>query len=109
MGTYNVWVGGQDVFALIEPYDEGNNIPAAFPGLTYDYFGGIEEPGPAYHLVLLSEEEYPFALIMSTGQIAREALPGSEPDPSVSVGVDQMRAYLYGHPQETVTPMQWHS
>ena len=108
MGTYNVWVVGQDVFALIEPYDEEHDIPAAFPGLTYDYFGEIEEPGPAYHFVLLSEDEYPFALVHAAGQIVRQECPGSQPDPAVQVDVGVMLEYLEAHMDDMVTPMRWH-
>ena len=108
MGTYNVWVVGQDVFGTIEPYDEENDISGLFPGLTYDYFGEIEEPGPASLFAELPDEDFPFALVHPLGQIVRRPCTGSEPDPAVDVGVGKMREYLEANPGAMVTPMEWH-
>ena len=109
MGTYNVWVVGPEPYSLIWDYDEANDIPGSFPGLTFDYFGDDEEPGPASYFAGLPNEEFPFALVHVTGQIVMEPHPGSEPDASVRVGVDAMREYLEANADTMVTPMRWHS
>ena len=109
MGTYRVWVAGADQFGIIEPYDEDNDVPGAFPGLTHDYICNIEEPGPASLFASASDEELPFAIVHGAGQIVRESHPGSTPDPSVKVGVGKMRTFLDSNPDEIITPMTWHS
>lgn len=109
MGTYSVWVVGPKPHGQIREFEETNDIPGSYPGLTFDYLGGEEEPGPAYFFAALPDDSFPFALVTISGQIVIETYPGSDPDPSVSVGVDQMRAWLEANPNERVTPMTWHS
>ena len=109
MGNYTVWVVGPSQFDIIEDYQESNNIPAAFPGLTFDYVASIEEPGPARHFATLPDEEFPFAIVTAVGQIIHTPHPGSNPDPSVAIGTDQMRRFLKNHPNEIITPMMWHT
>lgn len=46
MGTHTVWVVGPSPYSVVEEYDECNDIPASFPGLTFDYIGDVENPGP---------------------------------------------------------------
>ena len=109
MGTYKVWVAGADVFGIIEGYDEEHDISGAFPGLTYDYFFDIGEPGPAYAFNGYPDEDFPFAIIHAGGQIVREPHPGSMPFPSVKAGIDAMREFLEASPNKIITPMKWHS
>ena len=109
MGYYTVWVVGPNIFDVIKDYEEVNDIPATFPGLTYDYFGDIEEPGPAHHFATLPDEEFPFAIVTAAGQIIDTPHPESKPDPSVTVGIDQMRRFLDSHPNDIITAMTWHT
>ena len=109
MGNYTVWVVGPCQFDIIEDYHESNNVSAAFPGLTFDYIAYVEEPGPANLFATLPDEEFPFAIVTPGGQIVHAPHPGSEPDPSVAVGTDQMRRFLERNPNEIITPMAWHT
>ena len=109
MGYYTVWVVGSDIYDIIEEYGEDNDIPGTFPGLTFDYVGDVEEPGPAHHFAALDDEDYPSAIVTAAGQIVDTPHPGSEPDASVVVGVDRMRQFLERHPDEIITPMTWHT
>ncbi len=108
MGTYTVWVVGSSPYSAVEEYDECNDIPGSFPGLTFDYIADVEEPGPAYYFLTLLNDTPPFAIVTADGQIVRTPHPGSEQDSSVSVGRANMRAYLENHPNEVITPMKWH-
>ena len=85
MGTYNVWVAGKNALEIIGDYDENHDIIGTFPGITYDYFKDIEEPGPAYAFAGYPDEDFPFAVIHAGGQLVREPYPGSMPFPSVAV------------------------
>lgn len=109
MGVYTVWVVGPSPHSVVEEYDECNDIPGSFPGLTFDYIADVEEPGPAYYFLTLLNDTPPFAIVTANGQIVRTLHFGSEQDPSVSVGRENMRAYLENHPNEVITPMKWHS
>ena len=109
MGLYRVWVLGPEPFDIIQSYDEERDIPAAFPGLTFDYITEIEEPGPAHLFAGVQDSELPAALVMDGCQIVATAHPGSEADPSVEVGTESMRRYLAANPDAMVTPMRWHS
>ena len=109
MGNYTVWVVGQSPFSVVEEYDECNDVPATFPGLTFDYIGDAEEQGPAHHFATFSDEDFPFAIIAAEGQIVASVHPGSQPNSRVLVGTDEMRRYLEAHPDEVVTPMNWHN
>ena len=109
MGFYTVWVLGPSPFIAVEEYDECNDIPASFPGLSFDFIGEVEEQGPAHYFAAFSDEDLPYAIVTADGQIVRETHPGSEPDPKVSVGRDKMREYLESHPNEAITPMRWHA
>ena len=109
MGLYTVWVVGPEPFDIIQSYDEEHDIPAAFPGLTYEYIADIEEPGPAHHFASLPDAELPAALVVDGQQIVATTHPGSEPDPTVEVGTAAMRRYLDDNPDAMVTPMWWHS
>ncbi|MCY4365436.1 MAG: hypothetical protein OXE17_04335 [Chloroflexi bacterium] len=109
MGYYNVWVVGPSPFSLVEEYDECNDIPASFPGLTFDFITDIEERGLASHFAALPNDELPFAVVFANGQIVRKAYPGSESDSRVLVGTEVMVEYLKARPEEIVTPMRWHN
>ena len=109
MGYYTVWVVGTSPYSVVEEYDECNDIPASFPGLTFDYIGDVEEAKPAFHLANLPVEQFPFAIVTCNGQIVRSPHPGSGPDPTVLIGKEKMRTYLENHPDEVITPMRWHS
>ena len=109
MGIYTVWVVGPSQVDIIEDYQESNNIPASFPGLTFDYIASIEEPGPVQQFATLPDEEFPVAIVTAAGQIIQTPHPGSDPDPSVAIGTDQMRRFLESNPNEVITPMTWHT
>lgn len=109
MGLYTVWVVGPEPLSIIQDYNEERDIPAAFPGLTFDYIDGVEEPGPALHFASAPDQELPAALITGGGQIVATPHPGSEPDLSVEVGQAAVRRYLGEYPDAMVTPMRWHS
>ena len=109
MGLYTVWVIGPSPYSVVEGYNETNDIPGSFPGLTFDYIADVEEPGPAHHFATLDDEEFPFAIVTAAGQIIDTPHPGTESDPSVVVGTDQMRRFLESHPNEIITPMTWHT
>ena len=109
MGTYTVWVAGPSPYTVVEEYDECNDIPGYFPGLTFDYIADVEEPGPAHYFATLLNDIAPFAIVTASGQIVLTPYPGSEEDASVSVGREKMRTYLENHPNEVITPMKWHT
>ena len=109
MGLYTVWVLGPEPFDIIQNYDEEHDIPAAFPGLTFDYIDEIEEPGPAHLFAGVPDQELPAALIHGTGQIVADPHTGPESDPSVEIGTEAMRRFLNDNPDAMVTPMWWHS
>lgn len=71
MGTYNVWVVGPEPHGLIWDYDEANDVAGSYPGLTFDYLGAEEEPGPASFFATLPDEDFPFALVTLSVQIVR--------------------------------------
>lgn len=115
MGTYRVWVAtGADSRStptdeakataeqIIEPYDEGNDIPADWPGLSFDYY---QDEMTVHSAGLLLEDtddsDLPYAVIRSGEQHTlkgeclqrdRDALYRILPDPS-----------------ELVVVMTWHS
>ena len=109
MGLYTVWVVGPEPLGIADAYNEERDIPAAFPGLTFDYVAEIEEPGPAHLFAGVADSELPAALAHGVGQIVATAHPGSSPNPAVEVGTDAMRRYLEDHGDAVVTPMRWHS
>ena len=109
MGFYTVWVIGNSPLEIVERYDEGNDIPGSFPGLTFDYIAEIEEPGPASHFATLHEDEFPFAIVSAAGQVVKRAYPGSDTDPTVIVGVEHLRKHLEENLDAMVTPMKWHA
>ena len=109
MGYYTVWVVGRYPLEIVEQYDESNDIPGSYPGLTFDYIVEIEEPGPAHYFASVLDDSHPFAIVTVNGQIVCNPHPGSEPDSTVTVGIGEIRAYLEANPEETITPMQWHS
>lgn len=109
MGYYTVWVVGPSPLEIVEQFDESNDIPGSFPGLTFDFIADTEEPGPASYFSALPDEDYPSAIVTATGQIIDAPHPGSEPDASVAEGIDRMREFLEGHLEEKITPMTWHT
>ena len=109
MGSYTVWVVGPSPYNVVEEYDECNDIPASYPGLTFDYIGEVEEPKPAHQFAGVPDDELPFAIVSIDGQIVDAPHPNSEHNPTVHVGRNVMRTYLENHPNEVITPMRWHS
>lgn len=109
MGYYTVWVVGRSPLEIVEQYDESNDISSAFPGLTFDYIGDVEEQGTAQDFATFSDEDFPFAVVTAECQIVADLHPGSQPNSRVLVGTDEMRRFLESHPDEVITPMNWHN
>ena len=102
MGYYTVWVAGPSPYSVVEEYDECNDIPGSFPGLTFDYIADVEEPGPAHHFATLPIDEFPFAIVTSNGQIVRRSSSRIRtPHSTVLVGKENMRTYLGRPPQRS--------
>lgn len=115
MGTYRVWVatgadsrtstnGEAKVTAgqIIEPYDEGKDIPGDWPGLSFDYY---HDEMTVHSAGLLLEDtddsELPYAVIRSGEQ---HTLNGECPE------TDRETIHrILPDPSELVVVMDWHS
>ena len=119
MGHYNVWAVAPSVFELmnqLEPYDEENNIPGRWPGLSFDFYEikGNASPGElAETLHQGVPDSLPDALVCPAGQI-----PLREPDqnrddcgmpPLISGGRLRMMEELARSEESQVFILDWHA
>ena len=56
------------MFGVIEGYEKKYYAIGGFPGLTFDYFENIEEPGPARAFAEFPDNELPFAIIHASAR-----------------------------------------
>lgn len=118
MGRFTIWAitaQNQSVEELLEPYDEENDIPGTWPGLSFDYFE-IEEtisPGTAASNIQTNRGDMPWALICNTGQI-----PWAEPEatgashgmpPILPGGPGQMLQEIVASETGQVHIIDWHA
>ena len=116
MGTYRVWIAtGEDnrqtddrtawskALELIEPYDESNDIPGDWPGLSYDYYHDeIDVKSAGLLLEETESAQMPHLLVREGPEQHRLEGEGTERERLELAG-------LLADPGELVAVMDWHS
>lgn len=122
MGHYTVWVlpgDRQAMQELLDRYDEANDTPGEWPGLSFDYCEPIGETSGAelYRTLRDDPAKAPFALVSPRGQIrlaprllgANDAVEDGQAPALTGYGVEEMLNELGQHQDSVAFIMDWHS
>ena len=120
MGSYKVWAltseaKYEDVIMAINPYDEENDIPGSWPGMSYDYCEVLDYRSAREVYKELRQqgiEAAPLVLVTPRGQIHLEEK--SEGDISYDLprlvpgGYEEMLNELAEHQGWNISSLHWH-
>ena len=118
MGHYTVWVltgPGEGLHTMLEPYNEENDVPGSWPGISFDYFEIEREtsPGELAEILHTGRGDTPHTMICPEGQIpwddAGETGSGYGMPPLIPGSRDRMMAALTNGEEGRAYILDWHA
>lgn len=118
MGHYLAWAitGPEEgLHTLMDPYDEENNIPGPWPGLSFDYFEveGHASPGELADRIHRNQDDAPDVLICQAGQIRLASQQETNEEygmpPLIPGGAMRMMQELAASETSVVYILDWHT
>ena len=120
MGHYTIWAvadepSPESLMEMLEPYDEENDIPGDWPGMSFDYCE-VREAATAGELAKRlreGEKEIPDTLVSPKGQMRLDCEKVEETDhdmPAVVKGdLEELILELDEYAEKTAYVMDWHA